>query len=157
MNGRMKKMNHNRPDLYTETQLCVDGSAKADALYRDGWYVTEVLANPNGRPMLRFTRPIVNVDKSIETITERVNSLEVLLDNRIASTPNEITLNEIMKRFIIIQFAFAALIIGTIAAMMYMLHGWKGMAAYLLFAALCLTPAAIKAREILKREKGGEE
>lgn len=43
-----------------------------------------------------------------------------------------------MKRFIFIQFAFAALIIGTIAVMMFVLHGAKGMALYLAFAAVCL-------------------
>lgn len=61
-----------------------------------------------------------------------------------------------MKRYIITSFAFAALIIGTIAVMMYMVHGVKGAALYLAFAAVCLTPAVLKARAILKREKGGQ-
>lgn len=58
-----------------------------------------------------------------------------------------------MKRLIFIQFAFAAVIIGTIAVMIYMLHGVKGTALYLAFAAVCLTPAVLKARAVLKREK----
>lgn len=62
-----------------------------------------------------------------------------------------------MKRFIFTQFAFGAVIVGTIAVMMFALHGVKGAALYLAFAAVCLTPAALKARAILKREKGGEE
>lgn len=61
-----------------------------------------------------------------------------------------------MKRFIFIQFAFAAVVIGIIAVMMYVLHGAKGAALYLAFAAVCLTPAVLKARVILKREKGGQ-
>lgn len=61
-----------------------------------------------------------------------------------------------MKRFIFIQFAFAAVIIGTIAVMMFVLHGAKGAALYLVFAAVCLTPAVLKARAILRREKGGQ-
>ena len=61
-----------------------------------------------------------------------------------------------MKRFIFTQFAFAVAIMGTIVVMMYQFYGWLGMAVYLLLAGLCLTPSVIKAREILKREKGGE-
>lgn len=60
-----------------------------------------------------------------------------------------------MKRFIFIQFAFAAVVIGTIAVMMFMLHGAKGAALYLAFAGVCLIPAVLKARAILKREKVG--
>ena len=62
-----------------------------------------------------------------------------------------------MKRFIFTQFAFGAVIIAIIAAMMFMLHGIVGAIFYLAFAAVCLTPASLKAREILKREKGGME
>ncbi|MDE6535884.1 MAG: hypothetical protein K2K82_07760 [Muribaculaceae bacterium] len=62
-----------------------------------------------------------------------------------------------MKRYIFTQFAFGAVIIGTIAVMMYVVHGIVGAALYLAFAGVCLIPAALKAREILKREKGGQE
>lgn len=58
-----------------------------------------------------------------------------------------------MKRYIITQFAFAAAIIGTIASLMLMLHGWIGLIGNLLFAGLCLTPGALKAKEIIKNEK----
>lgn len=58
-----------------------------------------------------------------------------------------------MKRFIFKQFAFGAVIIGAIAVMMFAMHGFVGLALYLAFAALCLTPAALKARAILKEEK----
>lgn len=55
-----------------------------------------------------------------------------------------------MKRFIFTQFAFGAVIIGTVAVMMFMLHGFAGLALYLAFAAVCMTPAVLKARAILK-------
>lgn len=61
-----------------------------------------------------------------------------------------------MKRYIFTQFAFAAAIIGTIAVMMFMLHGIVGGVLYLAFAAVCFTPASLKARAILKKEKGGD-
>ena len=60
-----------------------------------------------------------------------------------------------MKHFIFTQFAFGAAFIATIAVTMFMLHGLVGGLLYLAFAAVCLTPASLKAREILKREKGG--
>ena len=60
-----------------------------------------------------------------------------------------------MKRDIIIKFVFAVVIISTISALEYHVHGWRGLVVYLLFAGLCLTPAILKARSILKREKGG--
>lgn len=58
-----------------------------------------------------------------------------------------------MKRFIFIQFTFGAVIIGAIAVMMFVLHGFVGMALYLAFAAVCLTPAMLKARAIVREEK----
>ncbi|MBD5224815.1 MAG: hypothetical protein HDS68_02465 [Bacteroidales bacterium] len=58
-----------------------------------------------------------------------------------------------MKRYITTSCAFGAVIIATIAVMMFLLHGLAGAILYLLFAAICLTPAALKAREIFKREK----
>ena len=60
-----------------------------------------------------------------------------------------------MRRFIFTQFAFGGALLGAIAAMQYMFWGIKGMLAYILFALLCLTPAILKARSILKEEKGG--
>lgn len=60
-----------------------------------------------------------------------------------------------MKRFIFGQFVFGGAIICTIAVVMFALYGWLGALAYLLVAGLCLTPAILKARSILKREKGG--
>ena len=62
-----------------------------------------------------------------------------------------------MRRFIFIQFAFAAAIIGTIAVMLYMFHGWLGVVAYLMFAVFCLIPAILKAKSVLKVEKGGDD
>ena len=61
-----------------------------------------------------------------------------------------------MKRFIFTQFAFGAVIIGVIAAMMHTLWGIVGLALYLAFAGVCLIPAVLKAREIPKSQKGGQ-
>ena len=58
-----------------------------------------------------------------------------------------------MKRFIFIQFAFGAVIIGAIAVMMFMLHGLVSGLLYLAFAGVCLIPAVLKARKVLTREK----
>lgn len=60
-----------------------------------------------------------------------------------------------MQCNILINFAFAAVVIGAIAVTMYIMHGSAGMALYLAFAAVCLTPAILNARSILKGEKGG--
>jgi len=54
-------------------------------------------------------------------------------------------------RSIYIQFAFAAVIIGAIAAMWLVLYGWLGMVLYLLFAAACLILVVLAARRLLKR------
>lgn len=58
-----------------------------------------------------------------------------------------------MKRHIFTQFAFAAAIIGTIAVMMFALHGAVGVMLYLAFAAVCMLPAYMKARAILNARK----
>ena len=55
-----------------------------------------------------------------------------------------------MKRFIFTQFAFGAVILGAIAVMMYVVHGIVGAALYLAFAAVCMTPAVLMAKKILK-------
>lgn len=60
-----------------------------------------------------------------------------------------------MKRFIFTQFAFGVAILGVVSVMQYTIWGIWGMVAYILFASLCLTPAILKARSILRKEKGG--
>lgn len=62
-----------------------------------------------------------------------------------------------MKGFIFGRFAFGGVIIAIIAVVMWLYHGWLGLVAYLLFAGLCLTPAILKARSILRRKKGGSQ
>lgn len=56
-----------------------------------------------------------------------------------------------MKRFVFGQFAFSAVIIGVIAALMFMSHGVVGAVLYLAFAALCMTPAVCQ-YNLLKRK-----
>jgi len=58
-----------------------------------------------------------------------------------------------MKRFIITMFALAAYVIIVTAMMILAINGWRVMVLYLIFAALCLTPAAIKAHQLLKSDK----
>ena len=58
-----------------------------------------------------------------------------------------------MKRHILTNFAFAAVIIGTITVMIHSRYGWRGATAYLLYAILCLLPAAVKARSFLGNKK----
>ena len=61
-----------------------------------------------------------------------------------------------MKRFILTQFAIGILIIGLMARIWLLLYGYKGMVGYLIFAGLCMVPAVVKARKIMKEEKGGD-
>lgn len=58
-----------------------------------------------------------------------------------------------MKRYIITWFAFAAVVIGMIAAMMHCFFGAKGLIAYLIFAGLCLALPVRRAYRILKNDK----
>ena len=58
-----------------------------------------------------------------------------------------------MKSYIITWFAFAAAVIGIIAAMMHSFFGAKGLIAYLIFAGLCLTLPVRLAYRILKNDK----
>lgn len=60
-----------------------------------------------------------------------------------------------MKHYILINIAFAVVIIGGFSMIMRLMWGWRGMAAYLLFSAVCMTPAVLRARKILYRKKGG--
>ena len=62
-----------------------------------------------------------------------------------------------MKSYIAIMIIFASAIVGIIAEMMYIIYGWRGVAAYLFFACLCFTPTVICCRRILKEEKGGSQ
>lgn len=57
-----------------------------------------------------------------------------------------------MTRSIYTPFAFAAVIIGAIAAIWFVLWGWLGMALYLLFAAICMIPSVIAARRLARSQ-----
>lgn len=57
-----------------------------------------------------------------------------------------------MKRHIYTLFAIAAVIIGTLAVINFLYWGWLGMVFYLLFAALCMTPAALLAHKLIRRQ-----
>lgn len=57
-----------------------------------------------------------------------------------------------MKRSICIQFAIAAVIIAALAVLNFIYWGWLGALLYLLFAALSLTPSALLARKLIRRQ-----
>ncbi len=58
-----------------------------------------------------------------------------------------------MKPFIVSSLALAAVVTVFFSVLMLRCWGWIGMVLYILFACLCLAPAAVKAWEIHK--KGG--
>lgn len=57
-----------------------------------------------------------------------------------------------MKCYIYTLFAVAAVIIAALAVLNFIFYGWLEAVLYLLFAALCLTLAALLARRILRRQ-----